>query len=190
MSIRVSNALGPMPAAARMRTVDERLVRAPLQTIFEIAADVERWPEHLPHYRFVRFLDRQVGGGIVEMSANRPFGPLAWPTWWVSLMDVRQHRETTDPVIRFRHVEGITTRMEVEWSFRPVTEGTHVTVLHLWNGPSWPVIGSIAARAVIGPVFVHGIASRTLAGLARAAERRQTSGRAFTPEPQQDAEPS
>jgi hypothetical protein len=76
--------------------------------------------------------------------------------------------------IRFRHIEGITKRMEVEWSFQPVTDGTRVTVLHLWSGPEWPIIGGIAARAVIGPVFVHGIASRTLEGLARVAERRQT----------------
>jgi hypothetical protein len=37
--------------------------------------------------------------------------------------------------------------------------------------PGWPLIGPVAALAVIGPVFVHGIASRTLAGLAAAAER-------------------
>jgi len=168
-------ALGPMPASARMRTLDERTVAAPVQEIFRIAADVERWPELLAHYRYVRFRERLDGGGIVEMSANRPFGPLGWPTWWVSMMEI-QHREDADaPSIRFRHVEGITTGMDVEWSFRRVTGGTHVTVLHLWNGPGWPVIGDIAARVVIGPVFVHGIASRTLAGLAHAAERRQTS---------------
>lgn len=176
MSNRASNALGSMPATARMRTVDEGDVRAPMRVMVDIAADVERWPEHLPHYRYVRFRARQGGGGIVEMSANRPFGPFNWPTWWVSLMEV-QHRQDGTPAIRFRHVEGITTGMEVEWSFAPVTAGTHVTVLHLWNGPSWPVVGRIAARAVIGPVFVHGIASRTLAGLALAAERRQTSTR-------------
>lgn len=165
-----------MPATARMRTVDERDVRAPQAVIFELAADVERWPEHLAHYRFVRFRARQGSGGIVEMSASRPFGPVKWPTWWVSHMEVQQRADGT-PSIRFRHIEGITTGMEVEWSFTPVTGGTHVTVLHVWNGPSWPVIGEIAARAVIGPVFVHGIASRTLAGLALAAERRQTSTR-------------
>jgi ribosome-associated toxin RatA of RatAB toxin-antitoxin module len=164
-----------MPAVARMRTVDEHVVRAAPERIFALAADVERWPRHLPHYRYVRFRDRLGGGGVVEMSANRPFGPLQWPTWWVSLMEIQQRSDMAAPSIRFRHIEGITTRMEVEWSFRRVTEGTRVTVLHLWNGPSWPVIGPIAARVVIGPVFVHGIASRTLAGLARAAERDQTS---------------
>jgi ribosome-associated toxin RatA of RatAB toxin-antitoxin module len=174
MSNRASNALGSMPAAARMRTVDVGDVRAPMQVMFEVAADVARWPEHLPHYRYVKFRARQDGGGIVEMSANRPFGPFDWPTWWVSLMGVQQRQDGT-PAIRFRHIEGITTGMEVEWSFAPVTGGTRVTVLHLWNGPSWPVMSGIAARAVIGPLFVHGIASRTLAGLALAAERRQTS---------------
>jgi ribosome-associated toxin RatA of RatAB toxin-antitoxin module len=174
MPTRASNALGSMPSTARMRTVDEGEVRVPVQAMFDIAVDVERWPEHLPHYRYVRYRARRDGGGVVEMAANRPFGALQWPTWWVSLMEV-QHRPDGTPSIRFRHIEGITTGMEVEWSFMPVTVGTRVTVLHLWNGPSWPVIGGIAARAVIGPVFVHGIASRTLAGLALAAVRRQTS---------------
>jgi hypothetical protein len=176
MPNRSSNALGSMPSTARMRTVDELHVRAPLQAFFDIAADVERWPERLRHYRYVKFRVRQGGGGVVEMSANRPFGPFNWPTWWVSLMEV-QHRPDGTPSIRFRHVEGITTGMEVEWSFTPVTGGTHVAVLHLWNGPSWPVISGVAARAVIGPVFVHGIASRTVAGLALAAERHHTSMR-------------
>lgn len=173
MTTGPSTALGAMPLVARMRTLDERIVHAPPSAIFTLAADVESWPRHLSHYRYVRFRDRLGGGGIVEMSANRPFGPLRWPTWWVSLMEIQQGPDRAAPSLRFRHIDGITTGMEVEWSFQRVTEGTHVTVLHLWNGPSWPFIGAIAARAVIGPVFVHGIAARTLAGLARAAEQGQ-----------------
>jgi hypothetical protein len=124
----------------------------------------------------VRFRERIGEGGTVEMSANRPFGLVQWPTWWVSLMEIQpRSADAAAPSIRFRHIEGITTRMEVEWSFRRDPAGTRVTVLHVWNGPVWPLIGGIAARAVIGPIFVHGIASRTLAGLARAAERDQTS---------------
>jgi hypothetical protein len=33
------------------------------------------------------------------------------------------------------------------------------------------VVGGVAANSVIGPVFVHGIASRTLEGLALVAEQ-------------------
>ena len=164
--------LGPMPATARSRTVDALLVRASVARIFDLAAAVEDWPKHLGHYRYVRFRERADDGGVVEMSANRPFGPIDWPTWWVSLMQVRRG---TAPAIRFRHIEGITTRMEVEWAFATEAGGTRVTITHLWDGPAWPAIGLVAAQFVIGPVFVHGIASRTLAGLARVAEASQTS---------------
>lgn len=167
-------ALGPLPTGRLLRTVDEGVVRAPLGDIFALAADVERWPVHLAHYRWVRMLERAPdGGGIVEMSANRPFGPLNWPTFWGSEMAVAApgSAHPDGPWIRFRHVRGITARMDVEWSFREVTGGTYVSIIHVWDGPRWPLINGIAARGVIGPVFVHGIASRTLAGLARAAER-------------------
>lgn len=160
--------LGPMPLGRPMETLDERLVRAPLQTIFDLARRVEEWPAHLSHYRYVRFRERAPdGGGLVEMSAYRPFGPLGWPTWWLSEMSV----DPRAPLVRFRHVGGITTGMDVEWSFTPVAGGTRVRILHVWDGPRWPLIGIVAATAVIGPVFVHGIAERTLAGLAAVAER-------------------
>jgi ribosome-associated toxin RatA of RatAB toxin-antitoxin module len=152
----------------RMITVDERTVRAPAARIFALAREVEQWPTHLPHYRFVRFRDRRSdGGGVVEMSANRPFGVIDWPTWWLSEMQVLE----ATPAVRFRHIGGVTTRMDVEWQFVPVSGGTHVRIVHTWDGPRWPLIGVFAARQVIGPVFVHGIASRTLEGLARVAER-------------------
>jgi SAM-dependent methyltransferase len=164
--------LGEMPSDRRMTTVDERIVRAPLPAIFALASDVERWPSLLPHYRFVRFRARtRDAGGLVDMSANRPFGPLDWPTWWSSLMAIDHPENGRSPTIRFRHVGGITTGMDVAWTFENTTEGTRVRIVHVWNGPAWPLIGSLAARAVIGPIFVHGIASRTLAGLATEAER-------------------
>jgi ribosome-associated toxin RatA of RatAB toxin-antitoxin module len=164
--------LGPLPMDRLMVTIDEQLVRAPVARIFALARDVEAWPTHLAHYRFVRFRQHATdGGGIVEMSANRPFGPLDWPTWWLSEMSVDGAR----PAVRFRHIGGVTTRMDVEWQFIPTDNGTHVRIIHTWNGPHWPLIGTIAARAVIGPVFVHGIASRTLAGLAAVAETEQRS---------------
>jgi len=170
--------LGPMPVGRRMQTVDERIVRATVKPMFELARNVEAWPSHLPHYRYVRFRGRRSdGGGLVEMSAVRPFhvvrtarGPILrinWPTWWLSEMAV----DSEAPAIRFRHVAGITKGMDVEWTFHPTPGGTHVRIVHLWDGPRIPLAGTWAARLVIGPVFVHGIASRTLAGLAAIAER-------------------
>ena len=157
-----------------METVDERLVRAPVRRMFEVARHVEEWPAPLSHYRLVRFRESASdGGGLVEMSANRPFGPVGWPTWWLSEMEV----DHATPAIRFRHTGGITTGMDVEWSFTPAEGGTRVRILHVWDGPRWPLIGIFAATTVIGPIFIHGIASRTLAGLARVAERESGASR-------------
>ncbi len=170
--------LGPMPAGRVMEAVDERFVRAPVQTIFEIASRVADWPAHLSHYRYVRFRERMSeSGGLVEMAAYRPFqivdtsrGALRfnWRTWWLSEMRV----DDVKPSIRFRHVAGVTKGMEVEWTFAPAPGGTLVRILHVWDGPRIPVIGKWAATYLIGPVFVHGIASRTLAGLGAVAERQ------------------
>lgn len=156
-----------------MIQVDRRLVRADLARVFACAADVERWPEWLPHYRWVRFLERvgngAGGGGVVEMAAWRPFGPLRYPTWWVSEMRI----DPAAPAVRYRHIRGITRGMEVEWAFAPAGGDVAVTITHRWGGPAWPLIGAAAASLVIGPVFIHGVAQLTLAGIARVAEQKR-----------------
>lgn len=165
--------LGSMPLGRAMETVDERIVAADPTTMYDVARDVEHWPAHLRHYRRVRFRADDPGGlRVVEMSADRPFGPIGWPTWWLSLMEVIPDR----PAIRFRHIGGITKGMDVEWSFERVTGGTRARIVHSWDGPRWPLVGVYAAQLVIGPVFIHGIASRTLAGLASVAERAAAAG--------------
>jgi ribosome-associated toxin RatA of RatAB toxin-antitoxin module len=167
--LRAPYRLGPMPIGRAMVTLDEAVVRAPIELIFSLARDVERWPEYLPHYRYVRFRSRnRDGGGMVEMSANRPFGPLNWPTRWVSQMAI----DDTIPNVRFRHTEGVTKGMDVEWAFTQHEGGTLVRVFHVWDGPDWPFVRVAAAVGVIGPVFIHGIASRTVAGLGKVAEQQ------------------
>ena len=149
-----------------MRTVDRTHVRAPLERVFTVAAAVERWPEFLPHYRWVRRLE----GSLVEMAAWRPFGVLQYPTWWVSEMTL----DRAAGEIRYRHVRGITRGMNVVWKLVEVGGGSgggvDVEIAHTWDGPNWPLIGRLAADLLIGPVFIHGIASRTLAGIKRAVE--------------------
>lgn len=149
-----------------MHTVDAIRVRAPAPRLFGLAADVERWPTLLPHYRWVRVLDRGPDHDRVEMAAWRPFGPFNWPTWWTS--DMWIDRAALE--VRYRHILGVTRGMDVVWHLEPRGDQTEVTLTHDWEGPAWPLIRRPAAEWVIGPVFVHGIASRTLAGLARAAE--------------------
>jgi ribosome-associated toxin RatA of RatAB toxin-antitoxin module len=149
-----------------MLTLDRIEIHAPFDRVFGCASDVERWPEVLPHYRWVRVLERRSAGGRVEMAAWRPFGPARWPTWWVSEMQV----DRAAGEIRYTHVRGVTSGMDVVWRLSPTPSGVAIELAHKWKGPRWPGIGALAANLVIGPVFVHGIASRTLAGIKRYLE--------------------
>jgi len=152
-----------------MLTVDEGHCRAPADLCFRVALDVEKWPEILPHYRWVRFREKQaLGLGTVEMAAWRRFGPVPYPTWWVS----RMSHHSGEKRILYEHVAGITKGMQVEWSVIPDPEGgSHLRIVHEWEGPRWPLIGGFAARTIIGPLFIHHIATHTLAGVTREAER-------------------
>lgn len=153
-----------------MHTHNELLMRAAPAACLRVAADVERWPEILPHYREVRFERKDgFGRGRVRMAAFRDFGPMPWPTWWTSEMATVPE----EPAVHYRHVAGITTGMDVVWQFHPAEEGTRVVILHDWTGPRWPLIGGFAARRVIGPGFIRVVADRTLAGVRREVERAQ-----------------
>jgi ribosome-associated toxin RatA of RatAB toxin-antitoxin module len=158
-----------------MYTVDEIEVAAPVDACVDVAADVERWPEILPHYRWVRFQRKDgFASGRVEMAARRPFGPLSYPVWWVSEMTI----DREEPAVLYRHVDGVTRSMEVVWSFKPRGEGrTHIRIVHAWEvGPHWPlprILRSWIARLIIGPIFIHHVASRTLKGVRAEAERQR-----------------
>ncbi|HTO72997.1 MAG TPA: hypothetical protein VMJ30_04220, partial [Gemmatimonadales bacterium] len=82
---------------------------------------------------------------------------------------------SVDPVrreVRYRHIRGITTGMDVWWTVGEAPGGSEAEIIHEWSGPKWPLIGTAAAEWIIGPVFVHGIASRTLAGIRQLVERQ------------------
>ncbi len=103
------------------------------------------------------------------MAAWRPFGPVRYPTWWVSEMRHDPEART----VEYRHVGGVTKGMDVLWEVVPeASDRTLVRITHDWSGPAWPLIGGFAANAVIGPYFVSAIAGRTLAGVSRHAEER------------------
>lgn len=149
-----------------MLTVDRIDVRAPIDRIFDVAADVERWPEFLDHYRWVRTIDRTSNHAVVDMAAWRTFGAVKYPTWWVSEMQVRPQ----DRRVLYKHIRGITRGMDVEWKLEQRDTNVRITIVHEWAGPAWPLIRWPAANWVIGPVFIHHIAAKTLAGVKRRAE--------------------
>src|SRR2546425_11510284 len=130
-----------------MRTVDQIAIGAPMDRVFQIASDVERWPEILSHYRWVRFLDRHASGGTVEMAACRPFGALRYPVWWGSEMTV----DGPAREIRYRHVRGITQAMDVVWRLEEGPAGEAVPVEDQRGGPAGPGIRPLPVRVQLRP---------------------------------------
>jgi hypothetical protein len=138
-------------------------INGPLDRIAALAADVERWPELLPHYRWVTLL---AGGGerkVVEMAAWRGRFPLRWRA--VQTID----RSTATPTIAYHHIWGPTRGMDVAWTFAETTSGVTVTIAHDFR-PPWPIVGDAVAERVIGPHFIEYVARRTLETIQRIVE--------------------
>src|SRR5688572_8192319 len=115
-----------------MKTHNEIWMRAPAAAVYRLAAEVERWPELLPHYRWVTLLERAGNRKLVEMAASRDGIPVSWQAVQELFPEV--------PRITFMHVKGVTRGMAVEWSFREVDGGTLVRIDHELALP-WPVVG-------------------------------------------------
>jgi len=137
------------------------LMHAPLERIFPLAAEVERWPQILPHYRYVRPVADPDGERRFAMGARRGLIPVTWEAIQRPLPDERS--------IEFVHTGGVTKGMWVAWRFEPVAGGTNVSIEHRLE-LGWPIIGDFAARYVIGPQFIEAIAGRTLRRIRELAE--------------------
>lgn len=136
-------------------------VRAPFERIFDLAADIERWPERLPHYRYVRRLSPSDGEPRFAMGARR--GPI--PVRWEAIQRVRADARR----IEFTHTGGVTRGMEVAWRFEPDGAGWDVSIEHEL-ALRWPIVGGVVAEHVIGPQFIDAIAGRTLRRIRQLAE--------------------
>jgi uncharacterized membrane protein len=145
-----------------METTNEILIKAPVETVFALAADTERWPQILPHSRWVRRLRGDDEHKLVEMAARRNFYPVRWVAVQRNFADERR--------ITFRHVRGISRGMEVEWQLAPTPDGTHVRIWHEFHSPI-PIVGEFFAHRVVGQLFVSNIAGKTLRQIKRLAER-------------------
>lgn len=144
-----------------MHTVDTIAIASTPEVVYRLAADVERWPEILPHYRWVRVLQtRAPNERIVEMAARRD----RIPVWWCSIMRCYPDEGR----IVYKHIKGATTGMDVEWTIVPTSGVTRARITHDILLP-WPGVGPIIAWAMCD-AFVSYIAGQTLHGIAKAAE--------------------
>ena len=144
-----------------MRSSASIWIQAPPGDVFELVSDLSRWEERLPHYRYVRILNRTDGATRAAMSARRGIVPVFW--------EAIQTNDANARTIRFHHVRGVTRGMDVIWSFLPERGGTRAQVDHdLEFGV--PVIGEWLAHRVIAREFIEPIVAKTLSRFRQLAE--------------------
>src|SRR5207247_159916 len=97
------------PDAMHLR--HEALVDASPETVYALAADVERWPSLHRAYRWCRVLARTPDGLVFEMTGRIR----GWPARWTAV----QERQPAANRLVLQHLKGITRGMRVAWCLSP-----------------------------------------------------------------------
>jgi ribosome-associated toxin RatA of RatAB toxin-antitoxin module len=135
-----------------MHTGNAIIIQAPKKAIFETAANLELWPKILPHYRYIRYLERGADRNLVVMAAVRAGIPIAWTS--EQIID----REKFE--VRFHHLKAWTKGMDVVWSFKETPGGVVVEIVHDLHFRI-PLLAPLA-EPIIGNGFIHPVATKTL----------------------------
>ena len=135
-----------------MHTATSILMNAPRDRIFEVAANLEDWPRLLPHYRYIKYLERGPERNVVEMAAVRDGIPISWLS--------EQMIDRTRLQVRFTHLRAWTKGMLVVWSFRETPAGVLVEIAHDLKFRFRPL--APLAERIIGGFFIDNIANKTL----------------------------
>lgn len=148
-----------------MQTGNSIIIQAPRETIFATAADLDHWPQILPHYRYIHFLRRLPDHSIVKMAAVRSGIPISWTSEFVV------DRERME--LRFLHLRAFTRGMRVIWTFKETPAGVLVEIMHALRFRV-PQLAPIA-EPIIGNFFIHHVANETLRAMKAHIERQMAS---------------
>lgn len=136
-----------------MHTATSIHIAAPRERIFATVSDLARWPELLPHYRYIRTLGSGEKGSIVQMAATRSRIPISWVSeYWSDPRALELH---------FLHLQRWTKGMKVVWTLTPTRDGTRVEIVHDLRFRIPPL--AWLAEPIIGGFFIEHIAGQTLA---------------------------
>jgi ribosome-associated toxin RatA of RatAB toxin-antitoxin module len=135
-----------------MHTGNSIIMHAPKMAIFETAANLELWPKILPHYRYIRYLERADDRNLVVMAAVRSGIPISWTS--------EQVIDRVNVEVRFHHLKAWTKGMDVVWTFKDTPAGVLVEIMHELQFRN-RVLAPIA-EPIIGNFFISHIAGKTL----------------------------
>ena len=135
-----------------MHQTNSIIMQASRGEIFETAANLENWPKILPHYRYIKYLERDSDRNVVIMAATRSGIRISWTS--EQIID----REKVE--VRFHHLKAFTKGMFVVWTFKETSAGILVEIAHDLNFRVRAVAPLM--EPIIGDFFIGHVANRTL----------------------------
>lgn len=143
-------------------------VAAPPERVYEVIADVRRWPEFMSALERVRVLD--ANGGVVRVEMHEAAG---------RVRDAAVYDVAFDAPRRMRadQAHGFFRSCTVVWTLGASGAGTRVVVEHEFR-TGWPLVGAVLDRAIVAPRLLHPIVERSLANFKALVETGRSPKRA------------
>lgn len=113
-----------------------RSIKAPLEAVFDLVADVEQYPEFLPMWREARIIGRD-GGDAYQTEQVVGIGPLEqrFCTRTMLFRPTRIEVDSPDPLFR---------TFFIRWDFAPTPDGCRIGITLDWEVQSRPMQRAIA----------------------------------------------
>jgi coenzyme Q-binding protein COQ10 len=113
---------------------EARFIRAPADTVFDLVADVERYPEFLPMWRHARVYQRQ--GDVYLTEQEIGLGPISERFRTRTELRRPDRIDVTSDDVLFR-------AFHIRWGFQPVRSGCRASIELTWEVRSWPLQAAI-----------------------------------------------
>ncbi|MDI6703188.1 MAG: SRPBCC family protein [bacterium] len=94
------------------------VIKGDIDKVFQVMADVERWPEFLSSHRKM---------DIISKEGNRIMIKREGMIKWRSIITIK------DRLMRSKQLEGPLRGLIAEWRFEETLEGTKMTLVHNFN---------------------------------------------------------
>ena len=96
------------------------LINGPIEAVYELAKDMEGYPDFMPDVESVKVVSREGNTTITEWETSVDGTPILWTE-----RDVFDDRDFT---IAYQLIEGDLDKFEGLWRFHPREEGTEVVL--------------------------------------------------------------
>src|SRR5947207_15812196 len=150
--VRLGLSFQIITGATAMHKTNSIIMQASRAEIFETAANLENWPKILPHYRYIKYLERDSDRNVVIMAATRSGIRISWTSEQIIDRDKFE--------IHFHHLKAWTKGMRVVWTFSESGDGVLVAISHDLQFRLPPLARIM--NPIIGDFFIHSVANKTL----------------------------